>query len=163
MRVLRSGMKGQFPGREIDGDVTQFQQVHANDGVDIPGKLGIAGQMANQHDNVVCAGGIERNFREGSGFPLEVSVKVETLCRLALQFQFSCNSLVDNANGRARVQDELQVGLGSDAAFDLDKVPGIEPEGQFAARRGFRNAVSPGKSATQYQAKKVRSSGRAGE
>ena len=45
--------------------------------------------------------------------------------------------MVDHADARASVQDELQIGLVSDAAFDLDQVPGRKPERQFAAGRVF--------------------------
>ena len=121
---LRGGIEDQSPGAKIDGDVAQLEKVHADDGIGLAGELGIARQITDKHGHVAGTNGTELNFREGGRFPLEISVKVETLRRVRIQLQFFGNSLAHHADGRASVQDELQVGLVSDAAFDLDKVPG---------------------------------------
>jgi DNA-binding winged helix-turn-helix (wHTH) protein len=115
-----------------------LEKVHADDGIGLAGELGIASQITDKHDHIAGTNGTELNFRERGRFPLEISVKVETLRRVGIQLQLFSNSLADHADGRTRVQNELQVGLVSDAALDLDKVPGDQPERQFAARRDLR-------------------------
>jgi hypothetical protein len=77
------------------------------------------------------------NFRYRGGFPLEISVKVETLSRVRIKVQFLGHSLADNADARAGVQDELQVSLIPDTAFHLNKVPGRKPKRQYGAGRVF--------------------------
>lgn len=133
----RIRVEDQMTGAEINGEVVQLEEVHADDGVCLAGEIGIAGQIANKHSYIGCSNGTELNLRNGSGFPLEISVKVETLSRVRIQLQFLGNSLPDNADGGASVQDEPQMRVISDAAFHLDKVPGRKPEWQLAARRVF--------------------------
>jgi hypothetical protein len=88
--------------------------------------------------NVGCTNRTELNLRQGGRFPIEILIKVETLRRMPVQLEFFGNSFADHADARTRIQDEFQMGLVSDAALDLDKVPGDKPEGQRAAGRIFR-------------------------
>jgi hypothetical protein len=52
------------------------------------------------------------------------------LSPLHIQLQFLGNSLADNADGSASVQDELEMGLVPDLAFNLNEVPRRKPERQ---------------------------------
>jgi hypothetical protein len=127
-----------MPGAEIDGEVAQPKKIHADDGVCLAPELRIVGEIADKHNNVGCLNGTELNLRYGGGFPLEISVEVETLSRVRTQLQFLGNFLADDADGSASVQHELQMGLAPDSAFHLDEVPGRKPERQQAAGRIFR-------------------------
>ena len=47
-------MKGDLSGFKIDAEVAESQQVHTNDGVSIPGELGILRQAPDEDDDVGC-------------------------------------------------------------------------------------------------------------
>jgi hypothetical protein len=61
----------------------------------------------------------------------------ETLQELRRMARIDRRFLADNADRSASVQGELQMGLVSDAAFNLDEVPGRKPEWQWTAGCDF--------------------------
>ena len=119
-------MKGDLSGFKIDAEVAESQQVHTNDGVSIPGELGIFRQAPDEDDHVGSVDWAELKIGQRGGFPLEFSIEVEALRGASVELELVGNFRVDDANCRARVQDELQVGLCSNAAFDLYEVAGSE-------------------------------------
>lgn len=121
---------------EVNAEVAEFEQVHADDGIGILGEFGILHQATNEHGDGGTVDWAELKFGKGGGLPFEFSVEVEALSRPAIEVEPVGDFPVDDGDGRAGIEDELQVGLRADAAFDLDEIARSNFERQFA-RRGF--------------------------
>jgi hypothetical protein len=130
------GFEDQTSGGKIDGDVSQVEQVHPDDGIRFSGKLGVADQITDKHDHVGCTNRTELNFRPSGCFPLEILIKIETLRGMRVQLQLFGNSFPDHAG--TRIQDKFQMFLVSEAPLDLNEGPRDEPERQHSTGRVFR-------------------------
>ena len=100
-------------------------------------------KRTDEHGDVGGVDGTEPKVGQRGGFPLELPIEVKALGRVAVELEFIRDFPIYDGDGGARVEDELQVGLGANAAVDLDEVTGGELEGEFAerhavCRRGLR-------------------------
>ena len=72
-------IEDQISGAEIDRDVAQLKNFHADDGIGLSGKVGIASQITHEHRYVGGPDGTELNFGYDGGLPRELPVEVETV------------------------------------------------------------------------------------
>ena len=134
-------MKRDFASIKVNAEVGELEQVHSDDAVRILCELGIIRQTTNEDSNVGDPDGPELKLRQCGGVPVEHSVEIEALRRVAIELELIGNLLVDNGDRGAGIQYELQISSRADAALDLDEVAGSEPEGEFAVRSEFCQAV----------------------
>ena len=121
---LHRGTKGDFVSVKVDAEVAELEQVHPDYGVSILGKFGVFRKATDEYGDVGGVDGTELKVGQRGGFPLELPIEVKALGGAAVELEFIRDFPIYDGDGGARVEDELQVGLGANAAVNLDEVTG---------------------------------------